>query len=109
MEVKAAEVVEGLDYGAKFTLRFPRAIRLRNPSEKTHEDAMTMKELKAFKQKSPKRDSTQVLEIERSKKLRTINGKQKMIASGLSDIVAQDLLFEGITFCLSFSQIFICD
>lgn len=102
IKIKATEIVEGLDYGAQQTLRFPRAISYRHELN-AETDGMRFSELVQFRKGIGKRIMTGDLTATGNKKakLGRSSAKAKMISTGLDDIKVVDSLFGNYTFCES--------
>ncbi|KAL8278487.1 hypothetical protein RQP46_009177 [Phenoliferia psychrophenolica] len=97
VRIKAAEIVGGAEYGAGMTLRFPRAIKIRDPDEMNHTNCMTFKDVQKFQATGTKREFGDDLrgkkktKFNQSKKARTITER----LDGVEQVTA---MFKGYTF-----------
>ncbi|GAA5867873.1 hypothetical protein JCM3774_004706, partial [Rhodotorula dairenensis] len=95
IEIKAAEIVKGDDYGAGLTLRFPRARKI---SDKDPYHAMDYETILSFR-RAPKRNPFGEELGSRSKRQKNDKAlKRHAVAEKLGDVESQSQLFAGTTF-----------
>ncbi|GAA5981421.1 hypothetical protein JCM10908_004104 [Rhodotorula pacifica] len=95
IEIKAAEIVKGDDYGAGLTLRFPRAKKISN---KPPESAMDYATILSFR-RAPKRNPFGEEMGAKSKRQRTDRAtKRHAVAEAVGTVEAESELFAGTTF-----------
>ncbi|GAA5922726.1 DNA ligase (ATP) DNL4 [Sporobolomyces koalae] len=96
LEIKAAEIVGGADYGADMTLRFPRAMRIRlDKDHTTSDDIDTVKEMR---QTTKKRDHVGETFTQKKKARAGVrSAKASAVAPHLADVQVATDIFAGIT------------
>ncbi|GAA6002791.1 hypothetical protein JCM10207_007683 [Rhodosporidiobolus poonsookiae] len=97
IEVKAAEIVGGVDYGSAMTLRFPRAIRIR--TDKTWEDAMDFEDVRTLRTGPQKRSMGDDLHERKVKSARTTASKKaRSVSTAVGKIDVNSAIFDGLIF-----------
>ncbi|PRQ77013.1 ATP dependent DNA ligase domain-domain containing protein [Rhodotorula toruloides] len=98
IEIKAAEIVEGAEYGAGMTLRFPRASKIRDELDPLS-DSMDFETVLAFRRAPKKRPFGDDL-ASKSKAIRiNRNGKARAVSSAVGDVEQTSDVFEDVIFC----------
>ncbi|GAA6059368.1 hypothetical protein JCM10212_003266 [Sporobolomyces blumeae] len=96
VEIKAAEIVGGAEYGADMTLRFPRAMRIRH--DRSHNDSATLEEVKEMRQGAKKRDLVGEDFTNKRKKARVVRTTTgRAVAPSLAQVVPASEIFAGLT------------
>ncbi|KAM0753969.1 ATP-dependent DNA ligase [Meredithblackwellia eburnea MCA 4105] len=99
VEIKAAEIVGGNDYGAGMTLRFPRAIRLRD-EDKSAANAASFQEVQEMRGAGAgnKRVVGEDLRGKQKKKITAASKKARAVSTQVGKLVKATNIFDGITF-----------
>ncbi|GAA5924604.1 hypothetical protein JCM1841_003439 [Sporobolomyces salmonicolor] len=95
IEVKAAEIVGGADYGAQMTLRFPRAVKIRHDLD--FDDGTDFETVRTMRATSKKRAFGD--ELSSRKSARTAkSSKARSVSTPVGPVETVSKLFEGTTF-----------
>ncbi|BGP12433.1 DNA ligase (ATP) [Rhodosporidiobolus nylandii] len=97
LEVKAAEIVPGVDYGAGMTLRFPRCSKVRH--DKAWDDGMDLETVRTFRSGPQKRQMTGELSSRRQTSSRgNASKKARTISAPSGTVQVNSDLFKGLLF-----------
>ncbi|GAA5965465.1 hypothetical protein JCM3765_003291 [Sporobolomyces pararoseus] len=96
LEIKAAEIVGGADYGADMTLRFPRAMRIRH--DRSYLDCNDLTAVKEMRSVTKKRDLVGETFTQKKKaKVAPKTAKATAVAPHLASVQVTTNLFAGLT------------
>ncbi|GAA5972708.1 hypothetical protein JCM11641_002986 [Rhodosporidiobolus odoratus] len=96
IEVKAAEIVGGVDYGAGMTLRFPRAKRILD--NRDWDDSMDLETVRSFRTGPQKRTMSGEFSS-KAKVMRTNTSKKAhSVSAAVGDVEVNGHVFDNLTF-----------
>ncbi|GAA6040368.1 hypothetical protein JCM8097_007579 [Rhodosporidiobolus ruineniae] len=96
LEVKAAEVTVGAEYGAGMTLRFPRTARWR--SDKDWDDSADLETVRALQSGPQKRTLDGDLAQKRTSTRTNVSKKARSVATALGKVEVNADIFKGLVF-----------
>ncbi|GAA6013367.1 hypothetical protein JCM11491_006368 [Sporobolomyces phaffii] len=96
LEIKAAEIVGGAEYGADMTLRFPRAMRIRH--DRSYLDSNSLETVKDMRKVTKKRDLVGETFTQKKKtRVATKSTKASAVAPDLVDVQIATDIFADLT------------
>ncbi|TNY23188.1 ATP dependent DNA ligase domain-containing protein [Rhodotorula diobovata] len=96
IEIKASEIVGGVDYGAGMTLRFPRALKIRE--DKDAESAADLTTVQHYRSGPQKRSIGDDMSVKKKATRLSRSDKATAISTAVDQVESRSDLFQGITF-----------
>ncbi|BGP36353.1 DNA ligase (ATP) [Rhodotorula kratochvilovae] len=97
IEIKAAEIVGGVDYGAGMTLRFPRAIKIREDKDPV-EDSMDFQTVQLFRSGPKKRSIGDEFSSKNKAARFSKSTKATSVSAAVDNVEVRSDIFAGVTF-----------